>query len=457
MVVFTIISTGCKKDFLDIKPSTQIIQPTSLEEFQKLLDNTEIMNVGIGLGILASDEYAFSSDLLWQSSFTALSRNSYIWSKDLYEGEPCLHWNLPYSTIFYANNIVSGLEKIEVTNLNNKEWSRVRASALFVRAFSYHDLVSNFSNTYDATTSATDLGVPIRLKPSVDELRPRSTVKENFDQILLDLSIASQLFNNDLPSARTRPSKAAVHALLSRVYLSMREYALAELHSDSCLLLYNKLIDYKTLNKTATAPFGNNHDEQIYARLAIADGTYTSIGNNTSIEMSKEIISMYEPNDLRLPIYFSKQLDGTYDPKRTYYGNGGAFPFVGLATDEIYLIKAECLARRNEVSESMKFLNQLKIKRWDANATIPAKPFQEIISTTPEEALAAVLIERQKELVWRGLRWTDLKRLNKEGAAITLTRTVNSNKYTLAPNDKRYVFPIPDNEVSLSGIPQNPR
>jgi hypothetical protein len=57
----------------------------------------------------------------------------------------------------------------------------------------------------------------------------------------------------------------------------------------------------------------------------------------------------------------------------------------------------------------------------------------------------------------RGLRWMDIKRLNKDGAKITLTRNVEGNTYTLPPNDLRYALPIPEEVISLTGMPQNIR
>ena len=71
--------------------------------------------------------------------------------------------------------------------------------------------------------------------------------------------------------------------------------------------------------------------------------------------------------------------------------------------------------------------------------------------------MALILLERRKELLMRGLRWMDLKRLNMEGAAITLTRTVNGQVYTLPPNDLRYALPIPEDVIAISGMQQNPR
>jgi len=71
--------------------------------------------------------------------------------------------------------------------------------------------------------------------------------------------------------------------------------------------------------------------------------------------------------------------------------------------------------------------------------------------------LNKILTERRKELLMRGLRWTDLRRLNKETAfATTLSRIVNGTTYTLPPNDPGYVFRIPLSVINFTGIEQNP-
>ena len=78
--------------------------------------------------------------------------------------------------------------------------------------------------------------------------------------------------------------------------------------------------------------------------------------------------------------------------------------------------------------------------------------------TDADELLRIILQERRKELLFRSLRWTDLRRLNKDSRfAVTLTRKLNNDTYTLPPNDARYVLPIPQQEIEESGIQQNPR
>lgn len=73
-----------------------------------------------------------------------------------------------------------------------------------------------------------------------------------------------------------------------------------------------------------------------------------------------------------------------------------------------------------------------------------------------KEAIELILNERRKELIFRNLRWMDLKRLNKEGANITVTRILDNVKHTLIPNDNRYALPLPPDVINLSGMQQNP-
>jgi len=57
----------------------------------------------------------------------------------------------------------------------------------------------------------------------------------------------------------------------------------------------------------------------------------------------------------------------------------------------------------------------------------------------------------------RDLRWMDIKRLNKEGANISLRRTVNGITYSLQPNDNKFALPLPETIIRISGMTQNPR
>jgi hypothetical protein len=86
-----------------------------------------------------------------------------------------------------------------------------------------------------------------------------------------------------------------------------------------------------------------------------------------------------------------------------------------------------------------------------------AGTYKPYLLTGAGEVLKLILSERRKELVYRGLRWMDIKRLNLEGQEIVLKRLVDGKEYRLVPNENRYALPLPADIVRIAGIPQNPR
>ncbi|MEO6524962.1 MAG: RagB/SusD family nutrient uptake outer membrane protein [Mucilaginibacter sp.] len=449
MLIIIGISFGCKKDFLDAKPSTSIISPTSLSDFQQLIDNGNV-NRSSSLPQLSCDDYYLINEAAWQAS-TPTERNAYLWSKDLFGGEVARSdWNSPYLSVFYANSVLNGLGSVTVNATNVNEYNDIKGQAYFIRAFAFFDLAKNFAPPYDQATETTDLGIPLRLSPNVNEIIQRSSVQQTYQQIINDLSSACQLLKGDVPVvSRNRASKPAAYALFARLYLSMRNYQKAEVYADSCLILYNQLINYNTVSKTSTTPFPKTNNENIFWAFAAVGYNNSLYNAPANLNVDTALLASYAPNDLRRNLYFITA-NGLTKEKRGYSGYGS--PFTGLATDEIYLIKAECAARRQDVNSAMTYLNALLVNRFAKNTYVP------YTAGTPNLILNTILQERRKELVWRdGLRWDDLRRLNKEGANITLKRILNGVTYSIPPNSPLYVFPIPDDEIILSGIKQNAR
>lgn len=444
-----VLLMGCDKEtFLAKKPSTSIVQPKTLTDFQNLLDNTLVLNYTGGLAQLSADEYEVNDEAFMAGTET--ERNAYLWQAQIYNGDnSILDWNRLYAQVFYANNVLEGLSHSD--SAATAQGRFIKGWALFTRAFAYYDLAKNFCTGYNASTAANELGLPLRLRPQIDEILPRSSLEDTYWQIFRDLEDAKPLLPPQRPNNNlNRPSKIAAYALLARIYLDMRQYDKAESAADSALALYNKLIDYNKVSRTSATPFSITHDELIYNTSQVNTYFFTTASGISPGRVPDHIMALYDENDLRVPLYFNRTADGTYSKKRGYNG-AGAYAFTGLATDELYLIKAECLARRNELGGAMDWLNTLLEKRYQNNVG------PSLTAGSAAEALRLVLTERQKELIWRGLRWQDLKRLNAESADITLSRTVNGQTYTLPPNSPRYVFPIPDDEIALSGIEQNKR
>jgi hypothetical protein len=192
----------------------------------------------------------------------------------------------------------------------------------------------------------------------------------------------------------------------------------------------------------------------LYSSFSPEDIYHTTFNGYTTLVtglVDTNLYNSYNANDLRLKFYFYYDGgEGGYiglyhrDFKRNYYD--------GIATNEIFLTRAECYARGGYVTAALSDLNTLLANRFVTGTYVPYS------TSNADSALAIILIERRKELWLTGVRWTDLRRLNKDPRfAVTLSRILNGITYTLPPNDPRYALPIPDNEIELSGIQQNER
>ncbi|WP_187444139.1 RagB/SusD family nutrient uptake outer membrane protein [Sphingobacterium phlebotomi] len=119
------------------------------------------------------------------------------------------------------------------------------------------------------------------------------------------------------------------------------------------------------------------------------------------------------------------------------------------------MISAECEARVGDVDKASLALNTLLEKRWQRNEYVP------ILQNDRNTLLEIVLLERRKQLLKRGLRWSDLRRLNKDSRfAKVLTREIefdgNIETYELRPNDVQYTYPIPLAVIEQQAYEQNP-
>lgn len=439
------LCNSCKRsNLLNEKPGTNLVIPSTVQDFQAILDGTNDMNITPGIGEVSADNYYLNPEHLFVQSTT--EQNAYIWAPEIFSGVSTAdYWNIPYKQIFNANVVLEGIDK--TTDGSAQEKNTVKGSALFYRAHAFYNLAQLFAPVYDSATSATDPGIPLRLTPDITQRTVRSSVKQTYDQILEDLNMASSLLPDSIPFAnRNRPSKPAAEALLARVYLSMRAYNKAGIAADNSLKLYNKLINYNTVSLTATLPFKNNNIETLFQ--STFEGTSlilaASVGRGN---VDPLLYGSYEENDLRKSIFF--RITGGLARVKGGYG-GSVFTFSGLAVDEVYLIRAECYAREEKPVQAMNDLNTLLEQRYSGT-------YVPVTATDAADALNKVLTERRKELLVRGTRWTDLRRLNKEGYNIEPKRIVNNQTYVLPPNSPLYVLPIPPDVVALSGIQQNKR
>jgi tetratricopeptide (TPR) repeat protein len=343
--------------------------------------------------------------------------------------------------------VLEGLERIDIDSKNSSDWNHVKGSALYLRAKAFYNISQMFAKSYDPLTSHSDLGIPLRITSDLNAATTRSSVQQTYDRIQEDLKQAI----GSLPSStafKTDPSKTSAYGLLARCYLSMGEYTLAELYADSSLTQYNALIDYNTINTGTLIPFTRFNTETIqFAQISPLYSVFIFLRQNY---VPAELYNSYDDNDLRKVLFFHKLSEGNYSFKGSY--DGGATPFTGIATDELFLIRAECRARAGNIEAAMQDLNTLLVTRYKTGTFVPTT------AASVSAALDLILNERRKELIGRGLRWSDLRRLNKDPEyAITIVRTIDGTEYSLEPYDPRYVFAIPEYVINKTGIAQNVR
>jgi starch-binding outer membrane protein, SusD/RagB family len=448
LLMVALSAGGCRKAFLAEKPSTNLLIPNSLTVLQELLDNEAVMNVTPALGEVSADNY-----YLLYAIWTALDvkeYNAYIWAPDLYEGQGLVSdWDFPYQQVFYANTVLQSFGGIQADSTDQAEWNMLKGWALFCRAYAFFNIAELFAPPYDSTTAVTDPGIPIRLSPDINVKTTRASLQASYAQILSDLQSAEELLPTVIPARNlNRPSRLAAQALLARIYLSVGDYKDAGLYADSVLQTYSFLLDYNSV-PPGIIPIGDTMEEILY------QSNLPQPGNGNLLEgiicdclVDSNLVASYAANDLRPSVFYLQQAAG-YTLNGSY--SGSVFPFTGLATDELYLIRAECSARAGDTASALHDLNFLLMHRWVTGTFTPYPIKSEM------EALDTILVERRKELAFRGIRWSDLRRLNKKGWNITLTRNLNGVTYTLLPNSELYTLPIPPDVINFSGIKQNPR
>lgn len=444
MMLLACAVSGCKK-FLDAKPDKKLLLPDNIEAVQAMLDNDNTMNQFCpGTGEASADNY-YVTDASWASLSSLAERNMYIWESDITFNEFPNHWSRLYDVVNITNIALEGLNTINITASDHNAWNNAKGSALLFRAKSFLTAACLWARAYDKNTAATDLGIPLRLNSNYQERSVRSSVQQTYSQIIQDLKEAARLLPV-FPQHVMRPSRTAAYGLLARTYLIMNNFDSALFYADSYLAVSANLLNFNSLNAAASYPVPKfNMEVSMHSTMS-----GPTILNITNAKIDSVLYQSYATNDLRKTVFFKSTANGTYSFKGSY--NQSSTYFNGIATDEMYLLKAECQARANNINDAMTTLNQLLIKRWKTGTFIP------YVASDIQAALLLILSERRKELLFRDLRWSDLKRLNRElGLQQTIKRKLNAQIYSLAPNENRYVLPIPQSVISSSGIEQNPR
>lgn len=462
-----IVSQGCDH-FLGNKPKGYAI-PEAFEDYVKLFASQSLNSCMSTDAFYLTDDVHLLDDTVSAADLAYANQDDH--ERNLYSfkggqiytpGSDDNLWNAAYERIYTFNTIINNV--LSSTDATDAEKHRLRAEALYLRAFEYLALVNIYARHYHKETAATDYGIPLITKDLVDQKYTRATVAEVYKQIEDDLKEASKSLK-EVPINLFHPYLGSLHSFYARLYLYMGRYDDALTEAKEALKLNDQLQDlrpYQTKDKTTwgriVLPDGtpmlekDDNPEAVFVRLQ---------SGRVTIPVSKDFLATFERNlpagatDQRRALFYA---DDTVNMGRTDYFYGEtcyilyAYQNVGFSTVENMLIAAECEARVGSKDNAMSYVNKLRDNRIKNNVALTA--------TDKDEALRIVLDERRREFAFTGFhRLIDLKRLNYEDKfKKTVTHTADGETFTLAPNDNRYIFPI--NQMILNynpGMPQYER
>lgn len=432
---------SCEK-FLDAKPDDRLAVPSTIADLQALLDDNNMNTQYPYAQELAADNFYFTTDD-WET-LDPVYRDIYHWQQN---DQTLDQWTATYQAVLNTNVVMDNIDDIAHSAAEQAAWNNVKGSALFFRAFYFFGLAQVFTLPYNKNSASANPGIPLRLNADYTEMSVRATTEKTYQQIITDLQQATALLPV-IPAIKSRPSKPAAYGLLTRVYLDMQEYAKAGACADTALQLYNRLIDYNTVNPAADVPFARFNDEVVFEAVSPNSALAPSLCRIDTL-----LYAAYAANDLRREAYFSNSA-GFTSFKGDYYGLGTGSSgsiFTGIVTDEMYLVKAECQARTGNTTAAMEALNTLLVKRWRTGSFVPFS------AANAAEALQKILTERRKELLFRGARWLDLRRLKDDPQfTVTPARILDGQRYELRPNSPRYALQLPRSVIEKTNMPQNP-
>ncbi|UBZ11364.1 RagB/SusD family nutrient uptake outer membrane protein [Leeuwenhoekiella palythoae] len=436
ILMFIAVFTFSCDDNLEIDPEQSIDGSQALNSEQNiaalLLGVYEEAGQGVSFGgdiQIMADLLGASDQISWFGTFLAPRQ---LIQKSLLVDNTFVRdtWFNNYEIINQTNLIIDNLDVITSSDAYR---AQIEGEAKFLRAMSYFELVRLWGLPYEAGTTNSQPGVPLRLIGYEDYSQPlpaeRASVEEIYAQVLSDLEDA---YTNLPASNDIFADRYAAQALRARVYLQMQNYAAAR---DAA----NDVIENSGASLTGSFADAFNNDAD-----SSEDLFDFQVTNQTG---DSDLITFYASQDnggrggdiVLNPAYFALFPDA--DDERanfTYIGDYGdnltgkyTNQFANIAIfrlAEMYLIRAEGNIMEN-TAVGQTPAEDVNLLRLRAGAETVSAPL------TQED----ILLERQLELAFEGFLLHDLKRTQND---------VDGLPY----NDPSLVLPIPQNEMDTNDL-----
>lgn len=417
--------------FLEEKPQKSLLVPESIEEIRALLDNYNFLMLTPLISWMMSDEWN-TSDVDFET-FPTWQQNSYRWQTEIFDPqERSSDYQTLHGQMFVANTALDLIGKLD--NPNSPEANVLKGEALVIRARVLFDLALLYLPVPQSQLAA-QMKIPVTLTGNINSPLKAIGISDLLTLAKNDLELAFTLLPNR-SSFRTRPDKRVAKGFLARIYLYEQNWEKALESANFVILSGDRLLDFSRLNPSSSYPFSLFNEETVYYQQMQA----TALTIRPSTEISRSLYASYLPNDRRRTLFF--RLNPAQGALFKGSFSAGFQLFTGIGLSEMYLVSAEASIRSGLIAEGLQRLNELGITRYSN--------FQAWTGLNQEKSLELVMEERRKELVFRTLRWMDMKRIEALTPSFRTVRKIKGQDYVLE-NEEQFVLKIPPYEIELEG------
>ncbi|SKC95636.1 SusD family protein [Chitinophaga ginsengisegetis] len=468
-----VLTVSCNK-FLDVIPKGKQVAST-ITDYELLMNSPDFYNYLQGGGwqvpLLMGDEIA-AEENYYANAYPYVQR-LFRWDDVIYEeSDVASDLRSFLSNLYTCNKVIN--EVMNADGGTSLEKQYIQAEAKATRAWIYFQLINFYAKPYQASTATTDPGFPIITTADVMQNSfSRSTVQAVYDFMIADLNAAIAV----LPlrsKVKSRMSGAAAAAILGKIYLFMGK-------SVDALPLFNTAIDDANASPIQTRlydynkelapggsflPIGMSGPNSDYVNLndyteSVLAKTFSNqfASGGMGIIIKPETAALFGPTDLRLLFYSADYPDWSPNPSGRLRRYGVMYSRFGVTLAELYLLRAECKARMDDLTGACGDMEMLRKHRMpEADAPVPSA------TATDKFALIKFIFdERIREFAAEGYRWFDMRRLSVDPLfpKQTFTHSVylqngSTQTYTLRQPD-RLTLRIPSNIMVVNpGLENNP-
>lgn len=478
---------GCS-DFLSETPDNRT-QLDSAEKISELLVNAYPGRTYMAFTESMTDNFDDSRRL----DNTDLTNSRYYRFEDNMLAEfdsPSWYWESCYSAIAHSNQ---ALEAIELEG-NPASLAAQKGEALMTRAYAHFMLVNIFSQSYDPSTAASEMGVPYvdQVEKNLIVNYKRKSIQEVYDLIEADLVQGLELVQDKYKKKGFHFTRPAAKAFAVKFYAAKADWdKVLEYSAD----LGDNPTKLRNVTALVTSGLGIPERGQRWAD-ANEDNNLLVVAGNSSLPYGLGIGRFGVTDDLRAYLDkshnpFGKVWDyskmwiqygssGTLLPSKFYmyfvYEGGNTtsgIPYVAtvaLSNDEMYLSRIEATIMKGNLDLAAKMIAHFakdktggfvasdinKVTRASILTAVPSASEYEAfftMSTEQQKFMKFVAEMRRSAFAGEGARWFDIKRFNLE---VRHRLLVENEVIVLNKRDNRKAIQVPA-QVSQYGVVPNPR